>query len=61
LWFWLAASAVFVPIALLALHFHWGIVGIWIGLDVLIAGRLALLGVRFAGKRWAVTGSTPSS
>jgi len=34
----------------------WGIVGVWIGLDVLIAARLAFLGVRFLGKRWAVVG-----
>jgi len=26
------------------------------GLDVLIAARLALLGARFAGRRWAVVG-----
>ena len=34
----------------------WGIVGVWIGLDVLIVARLAFLGVRFAGRRWAVVG-----
>ena len=56
MWSMLAAIAGFVPIAVLSLHFHWGITGVWIGLDVLIAARLALLGVRFAGKRWAVTG-----
>jgi putative MATE family efflux protein len=56
MWSMLAASAVFLPIAILALHFEWGIVGLWIALDVLIAVRLTLLGVRFAGKRWAVTG-----
>ena len=33
-----------------------GIVGVWIALDVLIAARLALLGARFAGRRWAVVG-----
>jgi Na+-driven multidrug efflux pump len=52
----LAASAAFLPIALLSLHFQWGVVGLWVGLDVLIAARLALLGVRFLGKRWAVVG-----
>jgi Na+-driven multidrug efflux pump len=55
-WSMLAASAVFLTIALLALHLEWGIVGLWIGLDVLIAARLALLAVRFVGKRWAVVG-----
>jgi hypothetical protein len=29
---------------------------VWAGLDVLIAARLALLGFRFAGRRWAVVG-----
>ena len=33
-----------------------GIVGVWIGLDVHIAARLALLGHRFVGRRWAVVG-----
>src|SRR6202035_917957 len=54
MWSMLAASAVFVPIAVLSLELGWGIVGVWAGLDVLIAARLALLGVRFAGRRWAV-------
>ena len=40
----------------LALALDWGIVGVWVALDVLIAARLALLGVRFAGRRWAVVG-----
>jgi putative MATE family efflux protein len=56
MWSMLVASAVFLPIALLSLHYHWGIVGLWIGLDALIAARLALLGVRFLGRRWAVVG-----
>jgi Na+-driven multidrug efflux pump len=57
MWSMIAASLlVFVPIALCALAFDWGIVGVWIGLDALIAARLAFLGVRFAGGRWAVVG-----
>jgi putative MATE family efflux protein len=56
MWSMLAASAVFVAIAALALALGWGIVGVWAGLDVLIAARLALLGLRFAGRRWAVVG-----
>jgi putative MATE family efflux protein len=56
MWSMLAASAVFIALASLALAFGWGIVGVWVALDVLIAARLALLGVRFAGRRWAVTG-----
>jgi Na+-driven multidrug efflux pump len=53
----LAASLlVYVPIALMALAFGWGIVGVWIGLVGLIAARLTLLGTRFASRRWAVVG-----
>jgi Na+-driven multidrug efflux pump len=57
MWSMLAASClVFVPIALLSLAFGWGIAGVWVGLDALIVARLAFLGVRFAGRRWAVVG-----
>jgi len=56
MWSMLAASAIFVAIASLSLALGWGIVGVWAGLDVLIAARLALLGARFAGRRWAVVG-----
>jgi MATE family, multidrug efflux pump len=54
MWSMLAASAVFIAIAALSLALDWGIVGVWAGLDVLIAARLVLLGARFAGRRWAV-------
>ena len=37
MWGMLAAAAVYVPIALLALHYDWGIVGVWWGLRRLIA------------------------
>jgi Na+-driven multidrug efflux pump len=56
MWSMLAASAIFVAIAALSLAAGWGILGVWAGLDVLIAARLALLGVRFFGRRWAVVG-----
>ena len=56
MWSMLASSLVFVPIALASLHYGWGIVGVWIGLDALIAARLAFLWARFAGGRWAVVG-----
>jgi len=56
MWSMLAASAVFVAIAALSLALGWGILGVWAGLDVLIAARLVLLGARFAGRRWAVVG-----
>jgi putative MATE family efflux protein len=56
MWSMLAASAVFIALAVLAYTEGWGIVGVWIALDVLIAVRLMLLGSRFAGRRWAVVG-----
>ena len=57
MWSMLAASAVYIPLALLALHEDWGIVGVWAGLAALFAVRLVTLGVRFAGQRWALTGA----
>jgi putative MATE family efflux protein len=57
MWSMLAASAVYIPLALLALHQGWGIVGVWAGLAALFAVRLVTLGVRFAGQRWALTGA----
>ena len=56
MWSMLAASALFAAIAALSLALDWGILGVWAGLDVLIAARLVLLGMRFAGQRWAVVG-----
>jgi putative MATE family efflux protein len=52
-----AAAAVFVPLVLAALHFGWGIVGVWSALLVLMVVRLAPLAVRFAGRRWALVGA----
>jgi putative MATE family efflux protein len=58
MWSMLAAGiGVYVPIALAALHFGWGIVGVWWGLIALLAARAALLGVRFVSRRWAVVGA----
>jgi putative MATE family efflux protein len=56
MWSMLAASALFVTLAALALSLRWGVIGVWAALDVLIASRLALLGPRFARRRWAVVG-----
>jgi putative MATE family efflux protein len=56
MWSMLAASGLFITLAALALSFDWGVVGVWAALDVLIAARLALLGPRFARRRWAVVG-----
>jgi putative MATE family efflux protein len=57
MWGMLAAAAVYVPIALLALHEGWGITGVWSGLAALIAVRLLTCGARFASGRWALTGA----
>jgi putative MATE family efflux protein len=59
MWSMLASSLlVFVPIALAALAFDLGIVGVWCGLVALIAARLATCGWRFRGRRWAIVGAT---
>jgi putative MATE family efflux protein len=57
MWAMLAAAAVYVPVALLALHEGWGITGVWDGLAALIVVRLLTAGARFAGGRWALTGA----
>ena len=44
------------PVALLALHQGWGILGVWAGLAGLIFVRLVTCGARFLGQRWALTG-----
>jgi putative MATE family efflux protein len=56
MWSMVAASALFVALAALALTFDWGVIGVWAALDILIVSRLALLGPRFARRRWAVVG-----
>jgi putative MATE family efflux protein len=58
MWGMLAASGVYIPIALLALDQGWGIVGVWSGLAALIVVRLATCGGRFLSERWALTGAT---
>jgi putative MATE family efflux protein len=52
-----AGLFVFVPISLAALHFDWGLAGVWWGLNALMVARLATLGVRFASGRWVVLGA----
>jgi Na+-driven multidrug efflux pump len=52
-----AGLFVLVPISLAALHFDWGLAGVWWGLNALMAARLVTLGVRFASKRWMVLGA----
>jgi putative MATE family efflux protein len=61
--FAMVAAAVFcyVPIALLSLELHWGIVGVWAGLDALIAVRCVTVLWRFKQRRWIVLGSSHPS
>jgi len=58
MWSMVAASGLFILLAALALAYGWGVIGVWVALDVLIAARLALLGPRFVSRRWAVVGWT---
>jgi putative MATE family efflux protein len=51
-----AALVVFVPMTVAALHFGWGISGIWAGLTGFIVTRLIGMAARTAGSRWVVTG-----
>jgi putative MATE family efflux protein len=48
----IGALGIFVPIAWLSLHFGWGLLGVWIGLSLLMAWRLATNLYRFFSKRW---------
>lgn len=52
-----AGPLVYMPVALASLAFDWGIVGVWCGLVGLMLARLVLLGGRWLGGRWAVTGA----
>ena len=56
MWSMVAAFVASASVALASLEFDWGIVGVWVALVVLICVRLALMGYRFAGRRWLVTG-----
>ncbi len=55
-WSMVAAFVVFAVVALAALAFDWGIVGVWAALVVLIGVRLTLMSWRFSSRRWLVTG-----
>lgn len=52
-----AALGVFVPVALLALHFGWGVRGVWWGLVGLMVARLAALWPRLTGRAWVRLGA----
>ena len=53
-----AAVAAFAPLNLAALHWHWGIGGVWAGLTAFIAVRFAGMVGRTRGTRWQVLGET---
>lgn len=52
-----SALVCFAPLALASLIFDWGIVGVWVAIDVLMLARLATMAVRFRGGAWAVVGA----
>jgi Na+-driven multidrug efflux pump len=56
MWSMLASMAAAITVALAALAYDWGIVGVWLALLVLICVRLSTLGARFTRRRWLVTG-----
>jgi putative MATE family efflux protein len=58
MWSMLGCSLlIFMPIAFASLALDLGIIGVWVGLVALIAGRAVTLGLRFSSGRWAVTGA----
>ncbi len=52
-----AAIGAFAPLNLAALHWHWGIGGVWAGLCAFIGVRLAGMIIRTRSGRWAVAGA----
>ena len=54
----MAAIVFFVPIDLAALHFDWGIGGVWAGLAAFIGVRTVGMVIRCMGQRWLVVGAT---
>jgi putative MATE family efflux protein len=52
-----AAVGAFAPLNLAALHWHWGLGGVWAGLTAFIAVRLVGMVARARGDKWAVTGA----
>ncbi|HEX6395421.1 MAG TPA: MATE family efflux transporter [Acidimicrobiales bacterium] len=51
-----AALGAFVPINLAALHWHWGIGGVWAGLTAFVGVRLVGMLARTRSSRWVVLG-----
>ncbi|HEY5336081.1 MAG TPA: MATE family efflux transporter [Mycobacteriales bacterium] len=56
-----AAVGAFAPLDLAALHWHWGLGGVWAGLFAFILVRLVGMLARTKGDRWQVMGATDES
>jgi Na+-driven multidrug efflux pump len=52
----IAAVGAFAPLNLAALHWGWGISGVWAGLTAFIVVRLIGMVLRTHGGRWLVVG-----
>jgi putative MATE family efflux protein len=52
-----ASVGAYAPLSLAALHWHWGLGGVWAGLTAFILVRLAGVLLRVRGNRWLVTGA----
>jgi putative MATE family efflux protein len=53
----IAAIGAFAPLNLAALHWHWGLAGVWAGLTAFIVVRLIGMVARARSDRWVVTGT----
>ena len=51
----IGALGIFAPITWISLRWDLGLLGVWIGLSLLMAWRLATNLLRFRSKRWAAT------
>ncbi len=51
-----AAVGAFAPLNLAALHWHWGLGGVWAGLTAFVVVRLVGMVARTRGSRWVVLG-----
>lgn len=56
-----AAVGAFAPIDLAALHWHWGLGGVWAGLLAFVLVRLVGMLARTRGDRWQVVGASGES
>jgi putative MATE family efflux protein len=54
----IAGVFAFAPLNLAALHWHWGLGGVWAGLTAFILVRLVGMVLRARGNRWVVLGVT---